>query len=131
MGFNSGFKGLISYISGNFIAEVFPDGHHILPRTTNSSPLWCVKMTHCLLKDSHIYIHVINLNLLYIILVLKGRSRDSSVGTAVRYGLDSSGIESRWGRDFPHPSRPSLWPTQPLTQWVPCLYWGKAAGVWR
>jgi hypothetical protein len=26
-----------------------------------------------------------------------------------------SGIESRWGRDFPHPSRPTLGPTQPPT----------------
>jgi hypothetical protein len=37
--------------------------------------------------------------------------RDSSVGIATRYGLDGPGIESRWGRDFPHPSRwvpPSL-----------------------
>ena len=28
--------------------------------------------------------------------------RDSSVGTATRYGLDDPGIEFRWGRDFPH-----------------------------
>ena len=34
--------------------------------------------------------------------------RDSSVGIATRYGLDGPGIESRWGRDFPHPSRPAL-----------------------
>ena len=31
------------------------------------------------------------------------RSRDSSVGISTRYGLDSPGIESRRGRDFPHP----------------------------
>ena len=34
--------------------------------------------------------------------------RDSSVGIATRYGLDGPGIESRWRRDFPHPSRPAL-----------------------
>ena len=37
--------------------------------------------------------------------------RDSSVGIATHYGLDGPGIESRWGRDFPHPSRPALGPT--------------------
>jgi hypothetical protein len=29
--------------------------------------------------------------------------RDSVVSIATRYGLDSPGIESRWGRDFQHP----------------------------
>jgi hypothetical protein len=48
--------------------------------------------------------------------------RVSSVAIANRYGLDSPGMESRWGRDFPHPSRPALGPTQPPIQWVPGLY---------
>ena len=38
--------------------------------------------------------------------------QDSSVGIATRYGLDGPGIESQRGRDFPHPSRPALGPTQ-------------------
>ena len=45
--------------------------------------------------------------------------RDSSVGIATRYGLDGPGIESRWWKDLPHPSRPALEPTQPPVQWVP------------
>ena len=44
-----------------------------------------------------------------------GRER---TGIATRYGLDGPVIESRWGggRDFPHPSRPALGPTQPPIQ---------------
>ena len=38
---------------------------------------------------------------------------DSTIGIATRYGLDGPGIKSRWGRHFPHPSRPALGPTQP------------------
>jgi hypothetical protein len=45
--------------------------------------------------------------------------RSSSVRIATRYGLDCSGIESRWGRDFPHPPRLALGPTQPPIQCVP------------
>jgi hypothetical protein len=35
----------------------------------------------------------------------------SVVGIATGYGLDGTGIEFRWGRDFPHLSRPALGPT--------------------
>jgi hypothetical protein len=56
---------------------------------------------------------------------------DNAVGIATRYGLDGPGIESLWGRDFPHLSRPALRPTQPPIQWVPGLSPVKAAGAWR
>jgi hypothetical protein len=40
-------------------------------------------------------------------------ARDSSVGIATCYGLEGPGMESRWGRDFPHLSKPAFGPTQP------------------
>ena len=46
---------------------------------------------------------------------------DSSVGIVTRYRLDGPGIESRCGRDFPHPFRPALGPIRPPIQWVPGL----------
>jgi hypothetical protein len=47
--------------------------------------------------------------------------QDSSVGIVTRYELDGPGIESRWGRDFSHTSRPALGSTLPPVQWVPGL----------
>jgi hypothetical protein len=59
-------------------------------------------------------------------LTLFGVGRYSVVGIVTRYGLDVQGIESRWGRDFPHASRPALRPTQPHVQ-----LGGKAARTWH
>ena len=48
--------------------------------------------------------------------------RGSSVRIATRHRLDGSGIESRSGRDSPHPSRRALGPTQHPIQWVPDIF---------
>ena len=53
--------------------------------------------------------------------------RDSSDGIATGYGLDGPGIESWRGRDFLHPSKPALGPTQPPIQ----LGTGSLPGVKR
>ena len=50
--------------------------------------------------------------------------RDSAVGIAIRYGLDGPAIESRWERDFPHPTGPLLY----NGYWV--FPGRKAAGAW-
>jgi len=44
----------------------------------------------------------VNFNLLFVDLIIK---RD---GIATCYGLDGTGIESRWGRIFPHSSSTAL-----------------------
>jgi len=49
----------------------------------------------------------------------------SSVGIATGYGLDVSGMESRWRRDFTHLSRQALVPDWSSVQWVWGLSWGK------
>ena len=55
---------------------------------------------------------------------LKEGGPSSSVGIVTGYGLDGPNIESLWGRDFPHLSRPALRPTQPPAQWVLSLFRG-------
>jgi len=55
---------------------------------------------------------------------------DNSVSIATHYGLDGPGMESWWGRDFPHLSRLAPGSTQPPIQWVPGLFLSdKATGA--
>jgi len=78
--------------------------------STNSTCLWNMllgKICHCLM---------------YIQTVICGPG--SSVGIATELRAGRSGIESRWGRDFPHLSRPALGPTQPPVKWIPGLSGG-------
>ena len=59
----------------------------------------------------------------YAILMFRSSNRrnGSVVCIVTAYGLDGLRIESRWMRDFPHLSRPTLRPTQLPVQWVPGL----------
>jgi len=55
--------------------------------------------------------------------------RVSLVSIEIHYWLDVPGIEYRWGKDFPRPSRLTVGLTLPPMQWVPSLLpGGKAAG---
>jgi hypothetical protein len=55
--------------------------------------------------------------------------RDGSVGFAIHYEVDGPKIESRWRRDFPHPSRQVLGHTQPpIKMGTLTLNWGKHTG---
>ena len=85
-----------------------------------------IEIRHFLLVLRHSSIH----NLRTFRLSFISDELGSVVGIEIRYGLDGPGIESRWGRDFPHLSRPALGPTQTPVQWVPGLSRGvKAAGA--
>jgi hypothetical protein len=71
----------------------------------------------------------IELNWIIIIITIIIKSRDSVVGIATGYGLDSWGVRVRvpiGSRIFSTSSRPALGPTQPPIQWVPrAIFRGK------
>ena len=108
--------------------------HYVLTRCSNCTGLKLTRMSphHSFLSKCSIlwrrlappltFLRIITPSYTQLHLNYRTLGRDSSVGIATRYGLDSPGIESRWGwRNFPHPSRPALGPTQPPIQWVPGL----------
>jgi hypothetical protein len=73
-------------------------------RTLSSSPSWTTPHHE---EEKHFFLFLVSAHDSRV-------GRGSVVGIATRYGLVGPGIEFRWGRYFPHPSRPALGPTQPL-----------------
>jgi hypothetical protein len=57
--------------------------------------------------------HIIFKRFQFVIHPYRKVGQDRIVGIVTHYGMDGSGIDSQWGRDFPHSSRPALGPTQP------------------
>jgi len=69
---------------------------------------------------SIIYFYTLRVNIMYV-------CPDNVVDITTRYGVDGPEIETLRRRDFSHPSRPVLEPTQPVIQYVIGLFRGKAA----
>jgi hypothetical protein len=106
----------------------------IAPVMFNLSTTWRkLPLNNCHFTPST-HLHILNEKNIYIshYLILHAKKlrslyrhnvgRDSIVSIVTRYGLDGPGIESQWGQDFLHPSRPALGPTQPPIQCVPGLF---------
>jgi hypothetical protein len=92
----------------------------------------CVCSSFSYPDDIYIFVHIAYHNSVILTTRSSFVGRDSVDGIAIRYGLDDPGIESRGGRDFPHPPRPALGSTQPPLQFVPGLYpGGKVSGASR
>ena len=78
------------------------------------------------------YVRSVTVSDIFLALYLSNTlDRNSVVGAATRYGLNGPRIESRCGRDFSHPSRPALGPTQPPVRWVRVPFpRDKVGGAW-
>jgi hypothetical protein len=103
---------------------------YLTPLFISSASLFPLTLSLALVSVFQLFLHLV-LSSRMNTRIASWVGRDSSVSIATRCGLDGPGIESRCGRDFPHPSRPAMGPTQRLVQWVPGLFpGGKAAGAW-
>jgi len=57
--------------------------------------------------------------------------RKAWAGIATHQGLDGTGIRSRWGQDFLHPSRPALGLPSLLYNGYQVFPGAQVAGAWR
>jgi hypothetical protein len=97
---------------GYFICSIFP------PLLKYHSPLWNLASNTPLLHSFQSLATVLGTRQHFMfqinsVCVFLMCGLGSSVSIVTAYGLDGPGIESRWGRDFLHLSRPALRPTQP------------------
>jgi hypothetical protein len=83
---------------------------------------WTLSMVSSFLKHNDVETHVSRTILKKSRHWIMSGGRDSSAGITTRYRLDSPGIESPCGRNFLHPYRLALGPTQRHIQWVPGLF---------
>jgi hypothetical protein len=90
-----------------------------LPRNCDMENVHFLRCVLCDDESNTLYLNFINSCFRYIT-----AGHHSSVGIATCYGLDVLGSNPGVGRDFLHPYRTVLGPTQPPIQWVPGLSWG-------
>jgi hypothetical protein len=91
------------------------DIYNYIPETTHISWIYAV-ILQLFVFTICATCNYVSREIYFVLLHLCGSG--NSVGIATGYGLDGPGIESRWGRDFPHLSIPALGPNRPPIQWV-------------
>ena len=87
------------YYENRAIYEI--ERKNIVQRSRPQMTIWSMRIARWIPKT-------INTHLKYVILIAFPSRLRSVVGIATGYGVDGPGIECRWGRDFPHLSRPAL-----------------------
>jgi hypothetical protein len=93
------------FVKHNYIIILFP---YKIFFTINKNIVFFIKLI--LISLRLIYLAFIFMFFIYDFMIFEIMGRDSSVGIATSSGLGGPAIESRWGRDFPHLSRPTQRP---------------------
>jgi len=83
-----------------------------LPHVTISNVLEIVFITQQISREHFNLLNLLSCNFNNFVTSAKDSGPGSLVGVATGYGLNGPGTQTRWGRDFPHLSRPAVGPTQ-------------------